>query len=641
MKVLRALPFLLGLFVLTGCSFSLAADVTPPPGMPQSVAPQPQPQAISQAYPSTPPDPQAGKPIYEEKCAPCHGETGQGDGPNASQLPNPVAALGDPDFARGSTPAQWYSVVTQGNMERFMPPFASLTDPQRWDVVAYAFSLSAAPDAVAQGKDLYQANCARCHGDQGLGDGPDAAGLSKAPRSLADQAFMAEKSGNDLFKVISAGVAPDMSAFADKLPDDQRWALADYLRTLTFAAAGAPQAVAATPVPGETPSAQSAATPVISATQAITGTQTASDIGTVQGAVASPASVVLPAGLPVTLQGYDTMQVVYTQTTSLQSDGKFIFENVIMPAGRAFMAALEYAGTKYGSDISVVKAGVHTLDLPIQVYETTTDASALSADRLHLFFVLVDAKTLRIIELYVISNSGDKTVVPSATGQPAVTFKLPAGATNLEFQDGSLGGRYIQTADGFGDTASVRPGAGAYQVLFAYEMPYDRKLDLAQPISLPVGAVVILVPEGSIKVKSDLIQDDGVRDVQGTKYHTYSGGALKQGDELRMTITASSSAGGLGLSSGSSTSLVIGLGGFGLALILAGVWLFRRNRAISLAEGSEAAPQAAERSGGENAQTLMDAILALDDLFQEGKLPEEAYRQRRAALKARLKELMQ
>ena len=49
------------------------------------------------------------------------------------------------------------------------------------------------------------------------------------------------------------------------------------------------------------------------------------------------------------------------------------------------MATLEYAGTTYGSDISVAEAGAHTLELPIQVYETTTDASALSADRMHLF----------------------------------------------------------------------------------------------------------------------------------------------------------------------------------------------------------------------------------------------------------------
>ena len=37
-------------------------------------------------------------------------------------------------------------------------------------------------------------------------------------------------------------------------------------------------------------------------------------------------------------------------------------------------------------------------------------------------------------------------------------------------------------------------------------------------------------------------------------------------------------------------------------------------------------------------ENLMDAILALDDLYKEGKLPEDAYLERRAELKRRLKE---
>ena len=36
----------------------------------------------------------------------------------------------------------------------------------------------------------------------------------------------------------------------------------------------------------------------------------------------------------------------------------------------------------------------------------------------------------------------------------------------------------------------------------------------------------------------------------------------------------------------------------------------------------------------------MDAILALDDLYQEGELHEDAYLQRRAELKASLREMM-
>ena len=39
-----------------------------------------------------------------------------------------------------------------------------------------------------------------------------------------------------------------------------------------------------------------------------------------------------------------------------------------------------------------------------------------------------------------------------------------------------------------------------------------------------------------------------------------------------------------------------------------------------------------------DAETLMDAIITLDDLYQAGDLPEEAYRQRRSELRDRLKD---
>jgi hypothetical protein len=55
-------------------------------------------------------------------------------------------------------------------------------------------------------------------------------------------------------------------------------------------------------------------------------------------------------------------------------------------------------------------------------------------------------------------------------------------------------------------------------------------------------------------------------------------------------------------------------------------------------EDEEDLPEAS--SGEESQEALMDAILALDDLYQEGKLPEDAYLQRRAELKARLERAM-
>jgi hypothetical protein len=220
-----------------------------------------------------------------------------------------------------------------------------------------------------------------------------------------------------------------------------------------------------------------------------------------------------------------------------------------------------------------------------------------------------------------------------------VHFTLPKGATNLQFQDGELGGRYLQTAEGFADTISVQPGAGNYEVLYAYQMAYDGKLELEHPVTLPVEAVVILVPEGSLKIKGEKVQDAGTRDVQNVKYHTYTGGALAAGEMLRLSLSGRPRLSTPTLAATSNTNLLIGLTVFGVALILAGVWLYRRTRlAEEEADEGEAAPAA---DSSQSVEALMDAIIALDDLYQEGQLPEQAYHQRRAELKARLKEMLE
>ena len=94
-KLIRSsLPLLFSLF-LSACSFSLAEDITPPPGAQQPVVLASTKEASTgPLYPLVPPAPQAGAALFAENCAPCHGATGLGNGPDASQLPMPVAAIG-------------------------------------------------------------------------------------------------------------------------------------------------------------------------------------------------------------------------------------------------------------------------------------------------------------------------------------------------------------------------------------------------------------------------------------------------------------------------------------------------------------------------------------------------------------------
>ncbi len=628
------------LAVLSSCSLSLAEDITPPPGSQQQFVPQTQAVPVTgPLYPIVPPDPVKGEAIYTEKCAPCHGSEGMGDGQRTTQLTVPVSAIGSPEVARRSTPAEWFTLVTQGNLERFMPPFPSLTDRQKWDVIAYVYTLSVSEEVVAEGAALYQENCAQCHGSTGQGNGPKASDLSTPVQDYTDQSYMADISASDLFEAISAGVPPDMPAYGERMSADERWALTAFLRTFTFVVpvqvATSAEEITLESTPVETPSVEE---PTPAPTQ-----ETSSNI-TVEVLNGSGGGSL--GDLEVTIYGFDEMQVVFSQTLTTGEDGVLVFENIGMPLGRAFLATTDFQASTYGSDVAVVDAGPIELSLSITVYETTTDTSVLVTDRAHIFFDFTEPGKVQVIELYVISNPSNKRVVAAEEGGPVVTFSLPQGITNLEFQDGLLGERYLEVLGGFADTLSVSPGSGEYQVLYAFEMPYNRKLELVQPIDLATNAVVVMLPDVGVEVDSDLLSDGGVRQAQDIAYRMYTGGSVRAGSELTLSLSGRPKLGGNTLfPSDSKTSLVIGLGTFGLALILAGVWLIRRSQVAGVGEADEGdlgqepatSPPAPLL---EDAETVMDAIIALDDLYQDGRLPEEAYLKRRAELKGRLQGLV-
>jgi hypothetical protein len=78
---------------------------------------------------------------------------------------------------------------------------------------------------------------------------------------------------------------------------------------------------------------------------------------------------------------------------------------------------------------------------------------------------------------------------------------------------------------------------------------------------------------------------------------------------------------------------LIGVGAFGVVLILAGIWLFMRDRKRVV----EVVDEEEEDDEFDDPDSLMDAIIALDDLHRAGKLSDEAYQKRREELKIALK----
>ena len=87
--------------------------------------------------------------------------------------------------------------------------------------------------SLERGAELYATNCASCHGDGGMGDGPIGAALDPAPSPIAHTSQM--MADDYLFWRISEGgleFNTSMPPWKDALDEQARWDLINYVRAL-------------------------------------------------------------------------------------------------------------------------------------------------------------------------------------------------------------------------------------------------------------------------------------------------------------------------------------------------------------------------------------------------------------------------
>ena len=106
-----------------------------------------------------------------------------------------------------------------------------------WTVPKAAISVQnpLAKDAasIAIGKTLYKTYCSPCHGDKGKGDGPASASLNPKPADHTSEMVQAESDGTLYYKISEGHAHTAMPPFKAVLSADQRWALVNYIRTLS------------------------------------------------------------------------------------------------------------------------------------------------------------------------------------------------------------------------------------------------------------------------------------------------------------------------------------------------------------------------------------------------------------------------
>ncbi len=558
--------------------------------------------------PATPPDSFNGLSLYADRCANCHGPGGEGDGEMAGDLPAPPRNFTDEEFRRGTVPAALFQTITEGRLDAGMPPFGPTSSnpietADRWDLVATVFSLGTPPEVVENGRIIYEENCLACHGEDGRGDGPEAATATADPGDLASLRYWYSRSNEIVFTNLLDVAIVDHQ---NELDEDALWDVIDYMRTFSYVYAD-PQAASA---------------PIESVV--ISGQVTN---GTTNGVVTN-GTISLRAFTP-------DLQEALSLTAPLDPGGRYMVEFSDADPDWVYLSNIDYDGLNFSSNPERLDRSDPKLDLPIVVYEKTEDPSGINIDQVHMLVDFVEDR-VQVNEIYVLSNT-QPVVFNGATGiaeEGTVELALPAGAENVEFQR-SFGSfenflpapEIIATDRGYADTVVVRPGEGIMNILVSYDLPFAEGMTIAHPVFYETSNASVVLPDIGLEIGGDSWMTQGSRQMgnAGTIL-SFTHPGLSAGEAVSFSLQGSPSAAASvgGNAQGSDSTIAILIGG-AVFLVAAG------GAAYTLHSWRQAAQDEIE-DRSDQVDRLLVTIASLDESYEAGAMDEATYRKRREEL---------
>lgn len=230
----------ISLFALTALSFGqeeAPAETAVPP------------KELKNPIPMSEASAKAGRQAYVRLCVTCHGLDGKGAKDMAERLAAPPSDLTDKTWKYGGTDGELFTIIRNGT-DLGMEPFKEQLNEQRtWHVVNYLRTL--APDskveleaeeilenpipydaeAIRKGRYFYDNHCALCHAPDGTGYTDYLEFLSTPPADFTTGEFKFGGEDGQIFKVIKEGTgSKDMTAFGDRLSDEDIWNVVHYVK---------------------------------------------------------------------------------------------------------------------------------------------------------------------------------------------------------------------------------------------------------------------------------------------------------------------------------------------------------------------------------------------------------------------------
>jgi mono/diheme cytochrome c family protein len=151
------------------------------------------------------------------------------------------------------TPAILYETVTLGRPHLAMPAFGpeasfgankaqTLTNKERWDANVYEMMFRTSPEELSAARQLYDQQCAVCHGANGDGKGPRGPEMAaqewswargEGPGIFTDINYMVQRNPSEISNAILDGHGL-MPPFRGKLTRQQLDGLVDYVYTFFY-----------------------------------------------------------------------------------------------------------------------------------------------------------------------------------------------------------------------------------------------------------------------------------------------------------------------------------------------------------------------------------------------------------------------
>jgi mono/diheme cytochrome c family protein len=562
-----------------------------------------------------------GLDLYQERCANCHGPEGMGDGEIAGSLPRPPRDYTNADFQHTAVPFDLFMALTNGIPAGAMPPFGPtssnpLSETDRWRLVSAIYALGANELTLAVGADIYQTSCAECHGEDGR---------ELPAADLTDPIFWVEQSNAQLLAALQISETAEHDGL--ELGDADGRALFHFMR-LSF----------------DEPAAIMAPLPLASVSGQVTN-----------GSLNAP----LTGGAEARLRAFTAeLDVALDVTTPVDADGfyQFSLENEASP-GWFYRVTVMHNGLEFNSNFDQLSRQNPALELPVTVFDTTTDSAAIRIDQLHIIVDFIPGY-MRVGQLYSFSNMATAVYV-GPTGSAAngtVTVNLPANAEDVFFER-ALGGmeqfvpvnEIISTGSEYAYTLPLRPGQGSLNLLVQYVVPYESSVTLRHPLAYDVQNVNMVLPadnslrlgnEGNWREMEQAQFGDGA-------FRSFSGAPRSAGSEFVLSLSGRPTVGADGQPMAARDQTVeLLLGGAALLLVVAAVaffWQRQQQAKTAVAEedydsdydSDEDSDE--EEDGDFDPADLLQAIADLDASYEAGEISEKLYKRQRMALKEALK----